>query len=201
MSPAEYPWYEEVAANVPVLQGDIIETCPVLIFDPVPRLPAGQIDAAAVVAALDGAAGVQFVRAIVMTQACDLEQGHVRNVILCPVYHLNAEYRPRWEAYQRAHDQNPTEKAWRGFTAEVKDGKKWNLAMLADRPGPDGGLIAPHLIVDFHEVFSVPVDFLNAVVTARNAARLRLCPPYREHLSQAFARFFMRVGLPLNIDL
>jgi len=29
--------------------------------------------------------------------------------------------------------------------------------------------------------------------------RLRLLPPYREHLSQAFARFFMRVGLPSDI--
>jgi hypothetical protein len=26
-----------------------------------------------------------------------------------------------------------------------------------------------------------------------------LLPPYREHLSQAFARFFMRVGLPVDI--
>jgi len=25
-------------------------------------------------------------------------------------------------------------------------------------------------------------------------------PPYREHLSQAFARFFMRVGLPIPIE-
>jgi hypothetical protein len=31
------------------------------------------------------------------------------------------------------------------------------------------------------------------------ATRLRLLPPYREHLSQSFARFFMRVGLPVDI--
>ncbi|MBD5492017.1 MAG: hypothetical protein HDR16_07880 [Lachnospiraceae bacterium] len=35
----------------------------------------------------------------------------------------------------------------------------------------------------------------------KNGKRLRLCPPYREHLSQAFARYFMRVGLPVNIHL
>jgi hypothetical protein len=29
----------------------------------------------------------------------------------------------------------------------------------------------------------------------RVGCELRLLPPYREHLSQAFARFFMRVGL------
>jgi len=33
----------------------------------------------------------------------------------------------------------------------------------------------------------------------RGEPRLRLRPPYREHLSQAFARFFMRVGLPTDI--
>jgi hypothetical protein len=27
----------------------------------------------------------------------------------------------------------------------------------------------------------------------------RLLPPYREHLSQSFARYFMRVGLPVDI--
>lgn len=30
--------------------------------------------------------------------------------------------------------------------------------------------------------------------------RLRLLPPYREHLSQAFARYFMQVGLPVNVS-
>ena len=32
-----------------------------------------------------------------------------------------------------------------------------------------------------------------------NDGLVTLLPPYREHLSQAFARFFMRVGLPLDI--
>ncbi len=34
---------------------------------------------------------------------------------------------------------------------------------------------------------------------AQGGDRLRLLPPYREHLSQAFARLFMRVGLPADI--
>lgn len=28
-----------------------------------------------------------------------------------------------------------------------------------------------------------------------------LMPPYREHLSQAFARYFMRVGLPIYVQI
>ena len=36
-------------------------------------------------------------------------------------------------------------------------------------------------------------------LAASQGPRLRLNPPYREHLAQAFARFFMRVGLPVDI--
>jgi len=35
---------------------------------------------------------------------------------------------------------------------------------------------------------------------AENGETLRLLSPYKEHLSQSFARFFMRVGLPIDID-
>jgi len=53
-------------------------------------------------------------------------------------------------------------------------------------------------VVDFRGVYSVTFDFLVELAQKRDK-RLRLLPPYREHLSQAFARFFMRVGLPVDI--
>ena len=55
-----------------------------------------------------------------------------------------------------------------------------------------------YYIINFKDIFSVPVDVARAIAE-KNGKRLRLCPPYREHLSQAFARYFMRVGLPINI--
>ena len=54
------------------------------------------------------------------------------------------------------------------------------------------------MIVDFRTVFSVPFDFLKHKIL-NTPTRLRLLSPYKEHLSQAFARFFMRVGLPVDI--
>jgi hypothetical protein len=36
-------------------------------------------------------------------------------------------------------------------------------------------------------------------VAAEQGDGIRLLPPYREHLAQAFARFFMRVALPVDI--
>ena len=62
------------------------------------------------------------------------------------------------------------------------------------------GFVADFQVVDFRNVYGVPLDFL-IDLSKRNGKRLRLMPPYREHLSQAFARFFMRVGLPVDIDL
>ena len=56
-----------------------------------------------------------------------------------------------------------------------------------------------HRVVDFHYVYTVPRNFLESLLEQRGQTRLRLLPPYREHLSQAFARFFMRVGLPVPI--
>lgn len=58
--------------------------------------------------------------------------------------------------------------------------------------------LTDYVVVDFRNVFAVHIDFLKSHVQTI-PDRVRLLPPYREHLSQAFARFFMRVGLPQNI--
>ncbi len=53
-------------------------------------------------------------------------------------------------------------------------------------------------IVSFREVLSLPLEFVRKVAAAAEP-RIRLRSPYREHLAQAFARYFMRVGLPTNL--
>jgi len=54
------------------------------------------------------------------------------------------------------------------------------------------------LLVDFTRVFTVDASLVRELASHQDP-RLRLNPPYREHLAQAFARFFMRVGLPVDI--
>ena len=54
------------------------------------------------------------------------------------------------------------------------------------------------LVVDFREIFSLPIDYLKDHAV-RLGPRWRLKSPFLEHFSQAFARFFMRVGLPSSI--
>jgi hypothetical protein len=59
------------------------------------------------------------------------------------------------------------------------------------------GLPNDFYFVDFHHIYSVPKRFVEEII--KNKPHKRLLPPYREHLSQSFARYFMRVGLPVDI--
>ena len=54
------------------------------------------------------------------------------------------------------------------------------------------------MVVDFGHIVSLPIDYLEDHAAAIGD-RWRLESPFLEHYSQAFARFFMRVGLPSGI--
>lgn len=53
-------------------------------------------------------------------------------------------------------------------------------------------------VADFHQIYSLPITYLQDHAS-RLGLRRRLQSPCLEHFSQAFARFFMRVGLPSSI--
>jgi hypothetical protein len=192
-------WYELVKANAKLTQGDIIFNCPILTWKPeIPQLQATETETEV----LKGAVDAIQADVVVMSQACDLENGKVRNVILCPHLSLSA-YRKCWEETMKAGGQNPTEKGWKRVCDDIRDGYMWNLAMLNSgfiKNEAIGEMPIEHRVVDFHDVYTIPRDFLESVLQQRLHPRLRLLPPYREHLSQAFARFFMRVGLPVGVS-
>jgi hypothetical protein len=133
---------------------------------------------------------------VVMTQACDLQNDKVDNVVLCPHIGL-ADYRWLWQEEMKTVWQNPTEKAWKSHFEDLTNGYLWNLAALS--AGEVDPLVVDIRVVDFHEIYTLPRVFLESFLQERGKPRLRLLPPYREHLSQAFARFFMRVGLPTAV--
>ena len=78
----------------------------------------------------------------------------------------------------------------------MRKGRIEGLHLLASVEQPDNNRRA--LVVDFGHIVSIPFPYL-----ARHAdslgERWRLDSPFLEHFSQAFARFFMRVGLPAAI--
>jgi hypothetical protein len=190
-----YPWYEELNFDAPLNQGDLIKSCPVLTYSAL-DFSAGQ----SAIKVLEAAVIAQEVDCIVMTQACDLVHDHVREIILCPVYSVDA-FRKTWEDQLRQKGQNPTPKSWGRKIDEIREGRIWNLSLLNHRPEDQvkGESAIPFQLVEFHEIFSLPKAFLLLWIKYNPQPRMRLLPPYREHLSQAFARYFMRVGLPEDI--
>ena len=187
-------WYEEVAHNQPITQGDIIFDCPVVGW----KEGELSVTGTELTETLRAHTEAIAVDVVVMTQACDLEHGKVRNVILCPHF-LVDDYKQAWVTDMKAREQNPSSKAWRRHSSDICDGFVWNLSVL--NAGKVKSFSTDHRIVDFHEVYSVPRSFIESFLAQRGKPRLRLCPPYREHLSQAFARFFMRVGLPVPVAI
>lgn len=121
---------------------------------------------------------------IVVTQSCDLEQRKVRLVAVCPIYSI-AEF----EAVNPAFSK-------RGRWNEVLKGRIEGLHLLASPT--DAANNRGALVVDFRQIYSLPFNYLVSRA-AQIGSRWRLRSPYLEHFSQAFARFFMRVGLPSTI--
>ncbi len=188
------PWYESVTADTTITQGDLIFNCPVLTWASGELVLEGAEEAEV----LEGLVKAVAADVVVMTQACDLEHQKVSNVILCPQISID-EYYEFWKSDMEARGNNPTKKAWDSHCDDICDGFIWNLSML-NKEVNDGETSIDIRIVNFHEVFTVPRSFLESLVSQRGQERFRLLPPYREHLSQAFARFFMRVGLPASIE-
>lgn len=173
-----YPWYKVVEAGSGLLQGDFINECPVVI----PTFS----DAVITEETTDISVNIRLINAIVLSQSCDLEQRKVELVLLCPVLSLS-----------EVQEQKPNYKK-----SAVKEGLKqgyivgYHLMNKCTIPGFEREL----MVADFNNVYAMPFDFLLDFV-GRHGARLRLLPPYVEHLSQGFARHFMRVGLPVPIDM
>lgn len=125
---------------------------------------------------------------IVMTQACDIEQNNVGMVIVCPVKTI-------YEVGQESGWTMQKAKSHLGSIAK----NQMPAYFLLNKYTEGADMLMEYMIVDFKNVFSIPIDVLR-MMAKNNAMRLRLKSPYRESLAQAFGRFFMRVGLPASVD-
>ncbi len=166
----EYFWFEVVAGEENLLQGDFIKECPIVI-------PPSEIYEEIEVR-------IYNYNVVIMSQSCDLAQRNVKLVLVCPIWPL-CEFEKK-NSYYKSKDGK--EALRRGYSPGYHLLNKCEVS----------GFEADYLVVDFRSVFSVHFDFIVNLAKSKGD-RLRLLPPYREHLSQSFARFFMRVGLPLDI--
>jgi len=170
--PIVYPWYSRLKSDEPIQQGDIITDC---------QLVQPCIEAKETNQQLD--ADLKISDIIIMSQSCDLLAKKISLVSVCPIFTLTE----LGEKFADYHQPGMKEKLRKGWIVGYHLLNKCSIRDNED-----------YLVVDFKNVYGVPLAFLEKLAYSRKN-RIRLLPPYREHLSQAFARFFMRVGLPIDI--
>ncbi len=165
-------WYEIVDDDKNVFQGDFLNSCPVII-------PQEKLEESKSITAK-----VDLYNVIVMSQSCDLLQRKLKLVLVCPCWSIN-KFSEKENYYGSSEGKNQLRK---GYSVG------YHLLNNCDIEKYEND----YLVVDFRETYSLPIDFIFAFIKEQKI-RKRLISPYREHLSQAFARFFMRVGLPSDI--
>lgn len=175
---ASFPWYDAVNSTN-LQQGDIFVGCPVL-------LPNWDTDV--------WESGTYRLRAeahkhdvVIITQSCDLTHGKAEHALVCPIESI--------DTFLAREYPDVNAKGHRKFSEAIRRGHMhgYHMVNACTIPGHECGI----RVVSFRQVYSVPVDLLLHI--SSQSERLRLLPPYREHLGQAFARYFMRVGLPVDI--
>jgi hypothetical protein len=168
---ADYPWYCVVEGEE-LQQGDLIRAFPLVM--PVAETGETGDDGP------DIDVDIQYYNVVVMTKSCDLEQDKVHKVVLCS--HVDLERAQAVDAGLKI----------KNIEREIQRGKFLRYQLL---PVSSTEVQMPLQVLDFGEVHSVPKDIVRRKAKSQGK-RLRLLPPYREHLAQAFARFYMRVALP-----
>ena len=203
MNPAEWPWYE-VVDDGSLDQGDIIAGCLVL--------HAVEDETG------DAIADLRPVTALVVTQTCDLAHSKVESVVVCGVWSLAqavlqdpglqreaADTARKYQLAMPAADAPDAEASVQHIISRSKALKKeLNAIMKGERPAfalLEERLTVPtqaRALVNFQQVFSLPRPVLERRAS-KAAPRLRLLPPYREHISRAFGQYFARIGLLQDI--
>ncbi len=125
---------------------------------------------------------VKEYKVIVLSQTCDIRNDKIDTILVCPYYTLEE-----------------LEKGGRLFKSKVgkeilRRGNIIGMHLLNKTPLHDD-----FIVIDFRKVYSIHKNVLYSLLSEKNN-RLRLKSPYRENLSQSFGRFFMRVGLPDDIQ-
>ncbi|MEX3715772.1 hypothetical protein ABFV99_25675 [Cytobacillus horneckiae] len=193
----DFPWYEEITEenSIHISQGDIINCKVPFIIETkqAPYFNALQAD----------------IKGIVMTQACDLENDRVKvnEFTICPIVTLEEVLKDKMikqfgndpgfkydsmTAKQRQQKYNYAEK--------IRQGNILDYYLLNNYESDTTPVLNQSFqVVTLRFVYRVPIGSLKNQVRDNPIKRLRLLPPYREHLSHAFSFNFSRIGLPTDI--
>lgn len=121
---------------------------------------------------------------VVLSQSCDLVNDKLEMVQVCPFWTLQ-ELEQRMEYLRGKRGKE-----------ELRRGNLPGYHLLNRCALPEKQ--TDFLVIDFRAQFAVKFAHLKPLASNQKP-RLRLLSPYREPLAQALARFYMRVGLPVDI--
>lgn len=162
------PWYA-VCSGSSLMQGDILPACVVHQWQ-IEDMSDGNIRSRPI--ATD---------TIILTQSCDLGNDGKTDFVLVAEL-INYDELAKVQA-------SATKKDWKDAISRAR------VSRLLLMPPYQGDPPLTWSIVDFSRLYTMPISILREHASSLGD-RLRLQSPYREYLSQAFAVYFMRVGLP-----
>lgn len=120
---------------------------------------------------------VKKVNLIIMTQSCDLANDKTEQVLLSAFFpasgYSNNEFK------------------------DIKSSRRVALCLIEESEDADINPIGfEKQVIDFRQVYTLPKEYILEFIGSKTI--FGLLPPYREYVAQEFARFFMRVGKPMD---
>jgi hypothetical protein len=159
--------YASPSVQDPVDQGDIIDSCPILqIASFDPSAPSSP------------KVSCSMHRVIVLTQTCDLASRKTQRATVAIAH--DAQFLVDQKLIKSADVRGP-----------IRAGRVFGWYYLPS--APELGLV--ELIVDFRQLFTVPLDVLQ-VLCMSGQRKVRIEALYRAHLAKHFADTYRRIGLP-----
>jgi hypothetical protein len=172
-------WYTTLEADKQLMQGELVYSCPLIT-------PCNDYD---ILPEDEDKARLKEADVIVLTQSCDLalddpKKPHHPKVLTCLFYAADT-YCDLHVKHKKYNQINFSK------VDQIKRGLVYELCLLQCKEAESE---VDYLFVDFRQVFSIPYDVVHRA--AQNNQRVRLISPFIESVSQAFARCFMRIGIP-----
>lgn len=171
----------EVTSDETLAQGDILLDFPLLVLQP-------PFDPETVATSPNVTTEVYDI--IVLSQTCDLTEGKLDSVLVCPLFDV--------EEIILAIVNADSNKARESAKKQLEQGSVVSLYLIPSCEITE--YESPCRVASFRQVAATPLLQVETHAKA-TSPRMRLLPPYREHLAQAFGRFVMRVGLPVPVRI
>ena len=132
----EYPWYGIVKQEESLMQGDLIENCPIIVppntilEDDAPDIEINNFDV------------------IILTQSCDLENSKISSVLVCPYFTLQ-EFGARHEFFRSTAGKE-----------QLRRGNLPGYHLLNKFDGSAQDFHNDFLVADFRNLYGVSFAFL-----------------------------------------